>query len=178
MSNERLSIVVPVFNEQESLPECHQRLSMVLATIGMEYEVVYVNDGSVDQSWSILQQLRQADNRVALLDLSRNFGKEIALSAGLDVAEGDAVVVMDADLQDPPELIPKLVEQWRAGFDVVYAKRTARQNESWMKKTTAAMFYRVLGGVSRVHIPADTGDFRILSHRAVLALRSIVATPS
>lgn len=172
-NNLRLSVVVPVYNEQESLTECHGRLSAVLADMGMQYEVIYVNDGSRDQSWPLLQQLQRNDSHVSLLDLSRNFGKEIALSAGLDVAEGDAVVVMDADLQDPPELVPALISQWRAGFDVVYARRTARQNESWLKKTTAAAFYRVMTSISRVHVPEDTGDFRLLSRRAVLALRTM-----
>jgi polyisoprenyl-phosphate glycosyltransferase len=163
------SAVVPAYNEEEALPELHRRLSAVLDTLGAQWEIVYVNDGSTDGTLGVLTGLN--DPRVAIIDLSRNFGKEIALSAGLDHARGDAVVVIDADLQDPPELIPKLVEKWQEGFDVVYARRTEREGETWLKKATAKLFYRAIQSLSRVKIPPDTGDFRLLSRRAVNALK-------
>lgn len=169
--SETLSVVIPAYNEEASLDECHRRLSQVLAGLGLDYELVFVNDGSQDGTLAVLDRLRDLDAHVSVVDLSRNFGKEIALTAGLDVADGDAVVVIDADLQDPPELIPALVAEWRNGADVVYAQRVERRGESWLKRTTAAGFYRVIRRVSRVEIPRDTGDFRLLSRRAVLALR-------
>lgn len=168
-----LSVVVPAYNEQEVLPEFHRRLSAVLATLHGTCEVVYVNDGSRDRTMEVIRSLRAQDERVSLIDLSRNFGKEVALTAGLDHAIGDAVVVIDADLQDPPELIPELVAQWRAGFDVVFARRTARDGESLLKRATASAFYRLIQRVSRVEIPADTGDFRLLSRRAVDAVKQL-----
>ncbi|GIX49569.1 MAG: glycosyl transferase family 2 [Candidatus Tectimicrobiota bacterium] len=168
-----LSVVIPVYNEAETLPACVRRLTAVLDTLPMASEIVLVNDGSRDDSLAIMRQLHEADPRIAIVDLSRNFGKEIALSAGLDFAKGDAVVVLDADLQDPPELIPELVKHWRAGYDVVYGKRVARQGETWLKKATAYAFYRVLQKLARVPLPEDTGDFRLLSRRAVNALRQL-----
>ncbi|MDP2025284.1 glycosyltransferase family 2 protein [Sulfuriferula sp.] len=168
-----LSVVVPAYNELEVLPEFHRRLSAVLDGLGVTSEVVYANDGSCDGTLALLEQLAAADPRVAIVDLSRNFGKEIALTAGMDHARGEAVVVIDADLQDPPELIPELVKYWREGFDVVYAKRTVRDGESWVKKATAKLFYQVIRGMSRVDIPQDVGDFRLLSRRAVDALGSL-----
>jgi glycosyltransferase involved in cell wall biosynthesis len=133
-------------------------------------ELIFVDDGSIDGSLQILHDLSVVDPRVAVLELSRNFGKEIAMTAGLDHARGDAVVVIDADLQDPPELIPEMISHWRDGYDVVYAKRTARVGESFLKKSTAYLFYRVIGSLSRVSIPRDTGDYRLLSRRAVDAV--------
>ncbi len=165
-----LSVVAPVYNEAEVLPEFHRRLGEVLDQIGKTAEVVYVNDGSKDGTLSMLQELHARDPRVALVNLSRNFGKEIALTAGLDHAKGEAVVVIDSDLQDPPEIIPELLARWRQGYDVVYATRTARSGETFAKKLTAKYFYRIMKAMSRVEIPADTGDFRLLSRRAVDAL--------
>ena len=166
-----LSVVVPAYNEQEVLPEFHRRLAAVFERIpDADCEVVYVNDGSTDTTLSVMQELQAGDRRVSVVDLSRNFGKEIALTAGLDHARGDAVVVIDADLQDPPELIPTLIEGWRKGYDVVYARRTVREGETAFKKLTAHAFYRVVQGMGRVKIPADTGDFRLLSRRAVDSL--------
>lgn len=170
---QRLAVVVPVFNEEAVLAEFHQRLAGVLDGLEMKSEIIYVNDGSVDGSLNELQRLMATDARIALVDLSRNFGKEIAMTAGLDHAQGDAVVVIDADLQDPPELIPQLIEHWQAGYDVVYAQRTSRRGESAFKKTTAHLFYRLMQKLSRVHIPRDTGDFRLLSRRAVAALSGL-----
>ncbi len=165
-----LSVVVPCYNEQEVLPEFHRRLATVMTGLGLPWEVVYVNDGSGDGTLDVMRRLQQAHPEVAIVDLSRNFGKEIAMTAGLDATAGDAVVVIDADLQDPPEVIPQLVEQWHAGFDMVYARRATRLGESALKKVTAVWFYRVIGRLSRVRIPADTGDFRLMSRRAVDAL--------
>ena len=168
-----LSVLVPVYNEIDVLSEFHRRLTGVLRDCVDTYEVMYVNDGSTDGSLAWLERLCAEDPNAALVDLSRNFGKEIAMTAGLDHVRGDAVVVIDADLQDPPELIPKLLEQWRGGYDNVYARRRQRDGETWLKKTSASWFYQVIGRLSRVRIPQDTGDFRLLSRRAVEALRQL-----
>ena len=169
-----LSIVIPAYNEEEVLPEFHRRLTSVLEGIEGSCEILYVNDGSSDRTLEVLNDFK--DPRVWIIDLSRNFGKEIALSAGLDYARGEAVVVIDADLQDPPELIPKFIEKWQEGYDVVYARRTARDGETFIKKATAKLFYRFIQGVSRVKIPEDTGDYRLLSRRAVEALKQLRET--
>ncbi len=167
----KLSIVVPIFNEELVLERFHSRLDAVLQSLPFECEVIYVDDGSRDSSLAKLKRLRAADRKVGIVVLSRNFGKEAALTAGLDVASGDAVVVIDADLQDPPELIPALIAKWIEGFDVVYATRASRNGESFIKKLTAHCFYRLMGRMSDIKIPVDTGDFRLLSRRAVSALR-------
>lgn len=168
-----LSVVVPAYNEQEVLPEFHRRLCSVLASLCADAEIVYVNDGSTDDTFQVMGRLKNTWPRTAIVDLSRNFGKEIALTAGLDHAQGEAVVVMDADLQDPPELIPQLVEEWKNGYDVVYAKRVSRNGEGWIKKSTAYGFYRIIQKFSRTRIPEDTGDFRLLSRRALDALKQL-----
>ena len=168
-----ISIVIPAYNEVAVLPEFHRRLINVIDELGANCEIVYVNDGSRDGTLAIMRSIRAGDDRVSIIDMSRNYGKETAMTAGLDHACGDIVVVIDADLQDPPELIPKLVEQWRRGFDVVYAKRITRDGESIVKKITAFMFYRTIQRVSRVDIPPDTGDFRLLSRRAVEAIKQL-----
>ena len=154
------------------MPEFHQALSDVLSEQPFDFEIVYVNDGSTDDTLDRIYELRQQDDSITLIDLSRNFGKEIALTAGLHKAAGDAVIVIDADLQDPPELIPELIAEWQNGYDVVYAQRTHRRGESLLKRTTAHFFYRIIQRVNKVAIPEDTGDFRILSRRAVNALNS------
>lgn len=166
-----LSVIVPVYDEEEVLAEFHRRLAAVLDRTGLDAEIVYVNDGSRDGSLARLEALHRADARVAVIDLSRNFGKEVAMSAGLDAANGDAVVVIDADLQDPPELIPAMLDAWRDGHDVVLMRRRARLQESWLKKTTAHFFYRAIGRIGTIDIPENVGDFRLLSRRAVAALR-------
>lgn len=165
-----LSIVVPAFNEQEVLAAFHGRLAPVLDDLEMDAEVLYVNDGSSDGTLEVIRGLREQDPRVAILDLSRNFGKEIAMTAGLEHARGDAVIIIDADLQDPPELIPELVRHWRDGWDMVYAQRIERLGESLLKKATARWFYRLMQRVGRVRIPENAGDFRIMSRRAVDSL--------
>lgn len=165
-----ISVVVPLYNEQEVLAAFHQRLAAVMKGLSAQTEVLYVDDGSSDNSREILHALRQTDATVAVLELSRNFGKEIAMTAGLDYAAGDAVVIIDADLQDPPELIPELVRHWQQGYDVVYAQRVLRDGETFLKKLTASMFYRVMQRVGGIKIPPNAGDFRLLSRRAVEAL--------
>ena len=166
-----ISVVVPVYNEKEVIEEFHRRTVAVLKKLSMRFEVVYVNDGSSDESLDILKKLRYDDSSIAIVDLSRNFGKEIALSAGLDHANGDLVVVIDADLQDPPELIPEFIKHWHEGYDIIYGRRVGREGESSIKKLTAFCFYRVMGKLSRIKIPPDTGDFRLLSRRAVEAMK-------
>ena len=166
-----LSVVVPAYNEEPVLPDFHRRLAAVLDALPVHAEIVYVNDGSNDGTKSLLAALRETDARVAVIDLSRNFGKEIAMSAGLDHANGDAVVVIDADLQDPPELIPDMLRAWHEGFDVVLMRRRSRARESWLKKATAHAFYRAIGRMGTIDIPENVGDFRLLSRRAVAALR-------
>ncbi len=164
------SIVVPMFNEAAGILLLHDRLARVMDGLGEPWEVVCVNDGSRDATLSVVESLRDRDPRVAVVNLSRNFGKEIATTAGLDHARGAAVIVIDADLQDPPEVIPELVAAWREGFDMVYARRRVREGETWLKTRTAALFYRLMRNWGQVELPPDTGDFRLMSRRAVDAL--------
>ena len=165
-----ISIVVPAFNEQEVLDEFHRRLSAVLGGVDLPHEIVFVNDGSTDATLERMRAIQAADPNVAILDLSRNFGKEIAMTAGLDYANGDAVVIIDADLQDPPELIPAMIDQWRNGYHVVYAQRREREGETWLKRSTAHAFYRLMQLFGPVRLPLDTGDFRLMSRDAVNGL--------
>ena len=168
-----LSVVVPVYNEAAVIGDFHRRLVAVLDALGLASEIVYVNDGSRDDSMRQLRAFADTDARVVLLDFSRNFGKEIAMTAGLDHAAGDAVIVIDSDLQDPPELIPDMLRAWQGGADVVLMRRASREGESWFKKTSASAFYRFIGSIGELEIPADVGDFRLLSRRAVEALRQM-----
>ena len=168
-----LSIVVPVYNEELNLARLFERLESVMAQLAANYEIVCVNDGSRDNTLQALIEHHQRNPAIKVVNLSRNFGKEIALSAGIDYARGTAVVPIDADLQDPPELIGELVEKWREGYDVVYATRRSRQGESWLKRLTANAFYRTIDRMSRVPIPRDTGDFRLLDRRVVEALKQL-----
>lgn len=168
-----LSVVVPAYNEEGVLPEFHKRISAVLESMTIDAEIVYVNDGSIDNTLAVMQRMRESDPRVAIVDLSRNFGKEIALTAGLDHASGDAIVFIDADLQHPPELIPELVKHWMEGYDVVYAKRISRGGEGVLKKTSTHFFYRLIQMVSHVKIPVDAGDYRLLSRRALDSLKQL-----
>ncbi|MGB3394001.1 MAG: glycosyltransferase family 2 protein [Stenotrophomonas sp.] len=171
---ERLTIVVAACNEQDALPLLHPRIRAELERMpGIDGRVLYVDDGSSDDSWARMQQLAASDPQVAALRLSRNFGKEAALSAGLDFVDDGAVLILDADGQDPPELIPQFVALWQQGYDDVYGTRLARDGEGWLKRATAAAFYRVIGRLSKTPIPADTGDFRLLSPRALAALRQL-----
>lgn len=172
-ANALLSVVVPVHNEAQVLETFHQRLLAATADVGMQLELLYVDDGSNDDSLSRLLALREADPRVLVIELSRRFGKEVAVSAGLDHARGAAVAVIDADLQDPPELLPEFLAAWREGYDVVYGQRLSRRGESWLKSRLASGFYRLLNRLSDVPIPRDAGDFRLLSRRAVDAVMTL-----
>jgi glycosyltransferase involved in cell wall biosynthesis len=173
-SQRSLSVVIAAYNEQASLPLMHPRLRAALDGLGLEEtRVVYVDDGSRDDTWAVLQDIAAADPTVRLLRLARNFGKELALTAGLDHVDTDAVVILDADGQDPPELIGAFVDKWRQGYDVVYGTRTRRDGEGWFKRATAAAFYRVINRLSDTPIPPDTGDFRLMSRRVVAALGQV-----
>ncbi|HBK55887.1 MAG TPA: glycosyl transferase family 2 [Xanthomonadales bacterium] len=169
-SNGRLAVVVPARNEARALPLLHPRIVAALDGVDIDLEVIYIDDGSTDETWAVIQALAAADPRVRGLRLSRNFGKELALTAGLDAVEGDAAVVLDADGQDPPELIPQFIEKWRQGYDMVYGRRIQRDGETWLKRATAAAFYRSMERLSEIPVPRDTGDFRLLSRRALDAL--------
>ena len=175
MTRERLTFVIAAYNEALALPLLHPRLCAVLDGMpDIEGHILYVDDGSHDDTWPVIAGLAEADARVSALKLSRNFGKEAALTAGLDqVAEDSAVLILDADGQDPPELIPQFVAAWREGHDNVFGTRVERDGETWIKRLTAHGFYRVIGRLSKTPIPADTGDFRLLSPRALAALRQL-----
>ncbi len=166
-----LSIVVPLYNEEENLDALFSRLLNVLDELNMAYEIICINDGSRDRTLEGAITYSQQNPNIKVINLSRNFGKEIALTAGIDYSCGQAVIPIDADLQDPPELIVQLVEKWQEGFDVVYATRKSRQGETWLKRFTANAFYRVIGKMSKVSIPQNTGDFRLLDRQVVEALK-------
>ena len=168
-----LSVVVPLYNEEEVLPMLHRRLLAAVAAIAGGIEIVYVDDGSTDRTGQMLQQLRLACPLVSVVRFSRNFGKEQALTAGLQLARGDAVVLIDADLQHPPEMIPAMVAAWRDGADVVNMRRRDRGDESWLRRSSARLFYRLINGLSDTPIPPDIGDFRLFSRRAVDALNQL-----
>lgn len=170
----KISIIIPAYNEEESLPILYERLSKLMENMkAYEFEVLFINDGSKDKTVEIIKSMREKDNRICYVDFARNFGKEIAMIAGLDYATGDCVIFMDADLQDPPELIPELVKYWEEGYDDVYAKRRSRKGETWLKKFTSKMYYRVLQHVTKVEIQEDTGDFRLLDRRCANALKKL-----
>ncbi len=169
----KLTVVVPAYNESEGLRDFHARLAAVLDGLDLDCEVLYVDDGSRDDTYAVMTSLRATDARTSTLKLSRNFGKELALTAGLDYVDADAAIVIDADLQDPPELIPTFVQHWREGYDVVYGTRASRAGETGFKKLTSSGFYRVMEKLSATPIPRDTGDFRLLSRRALDALKQV-----
>ena len=170
----KITILVPAYNEEESLNALYERISKIMNEMSnYEFELLFVNDGSRDNTLKIIKELRQKDERICYVDFSRNFGKEIAMIAGLDYATGDCVIIMDADLQDPPELVPKMVELWEQGYDDVYAKRKSRAGETWLKKFTSKMYYKVLQSLTKVEIQKDTGDFRLLDRRCVNALKKM-----
>ena len=170
----KISIIIPAYNEEESLPHLYERLEKLMdSEQNYEFEILFVNDGSKDNTINLIKEYREKDNRICYVDFSRNFGKEIAMIAGLDYATGDCVIFMDADLQDPPELIPELVKYWEEGYDDVYAKRNSRKGETWFKKFTSKMYYRVLQHLTNVPIQEDTGDFRLLDRRCVNVLRKM-----
>jgi dolichol-phosphate mannosyltransferase len=166
------SLVVPIYNEENSLPELYRRLSAVMAQLG-EVELILVNDGSRDRSLQMLRELNEKDPRVCYISLARNFGHQIAVTAGLNFVRGQAIVVLDADLQDPPELIPSLIEKWQEGYQVVYAQRTRRRQEGWLKRLPAYLFYRLLRRLADIEIPTDTGDFCLMDRKVVDALNTM-----
>ncbi|MBT9506403.1 glycosyltransferase family 2 protein [Rhodoferax sp.] len=169
----QLSVIVPIFNEEAVIAQFHARLIQVLASCPGVHEIIYVDDGSTDSSRQVLEGLRQACPQVGVARLSRNFGKERAMTAGLEMARGEAVIILDVDLQDPPELIPRMLDAWRTGADVVNMRRTGRDGETMIKKATAHFFYRIINRLSDVSIPSDVGDFRLFSRRAVDALNRL-----
>ena len=173
-NKKKVTILVPAYNEQEVLPMLYDRLKAIMdELINYDFEILFVNDGSKDNTLKIIRELREKDNRVCYVNLSRNYGKETAMIAGLDYMKGDCVVLIDADLQDPPELIPEMITYWEEGYDDVYAKRRSRQGETFLKKFTSWGYYRVLQHMTRIEIQKDTGDFRLLDRRCVEALKQM-----
>lgn len=168
-----ISVVVPVYNEEAVVFESYKRLKGVMESLNEPYELVFVNDGSRDETPAIIRRICQSDSTVHLIDFARNFGHQIAITAGMDYASGEAVVVIDADLQDPPEVIPAMIAKWREGFDVVYGQRAERKGETLFKRFTSAAFYRVLQKLTDVDIPVDTGDFRLIDRKVCDALKGI-----
>jgi glycosyltransferase involved in cell wall biosynthesis len=175
VSRKRISVVVPVYHSEQILREFHRRLTAVLDGLdpAMDREIVFVNDASPDDSLSVLRELAAKDSAVRVLDLSRNFGHQVAITAGLDDARGDVVVVIDDDLQDPPEVIVEMLAKWREGYKVVYGQRTKRKGENAFKRGTAALFYRLLGRLSDVDLPVDAGDFRLMDRQVVEAVKAM-----
>jgi glycosyltransferase involved in cell wall biosynthesis len=169
----RYSVVVPCYNEEGVLHELYRRVQQVMAETGESWELVLVNDGSHDRTLQIMRELHSADPRVKVVDFARNFGHQIAFTAGVDFAQGEAVVVIDADLQDPPEVILEMIDRWRAGYEVVYAVRTERKGETWFKEFTAKLFYRIIYRITDVDIPLDTGDFRLMDRKVVEAMKQM-----
>ncbi|WP_118838264.1 glycosyltransferase family 2 protein [Salinibacter ruber] len=169
VKSEIVSVVVPCYNEEKVIETTHKRLSDVMEEETVDFEIIYVDDGSHDQTLNLLYDLHDRDDRVQVISLSRNYGHQVAITAGTDYARGDAVVVIDADLQDPPEVIPRMIEKWREGVDVVYGKRKQREGEGAFKRWSAKIFYRFINRISSVEIPLDTGDFRLMDRRAVEA---------
>jgi dolichol-phosphate mannosyltransferase len=169
----KLSIVIPIYNEEENIDSLINRLRTVVAQMQISCEYIFVNDGSKDHSFQLIKNLALADPAVKYIDFSRNFGHQIAVSAGLDLATGDRVAIIDADLQDPPELIIEMFAKMDQGYEVVYAKRNNRNGESWLKKFTAKVFYRILKSITSVKIPVDTGDFRIIDRKVVNVLKQM-----
>jgi dolichol-phosphate mannosyltransferase len=176
MDRPTLSFVLPIYNEEDVIPELHKRLTDFLAKLALPTEVIFVNDGSRDRSMELLRGLAQGEPRYRVLSFARNFGHQTAITAGVDYARGKAVVVMDADLQDPPEVVQAMVEKWREGFDVVYGRRRKREGESFFKLVTARIFYRVFSAMIPIEVPLDTGDFRLMSRRVIVALRELRET--
>ena len=173
----KVTIIVPAYNEEESLPFLYERLEKLMnENTNYEFEILFVNDGSKDKTIDLIKEYREKDKRINYVDFARNFGKEIAMIAGLDYATGDCVIFIDADLQDPPELIPEMIKHWEEGYDDVYAQRRSRKGETWLKKFTSKMYYRVLQSLTKVPIQKDTGDFRLLDKRCVNALRKMRET--
>ncbi len=173
MQRPALSIIIPVYNEEEIIEELDRRLKSFLVELDETWEVVFVDDGSQDRTPTALSELAATEPRYKVISFSRNFGHQIAITAGMDHAEGDAVVIMDADLQDPPEVVAEMLQKWREGYDVVYGQRSIRHGESVFKRATAAAFYRLLHALMPIEMPLDTGDFRLMSRSVVLSMRAL-----
>ncbi|NLM49774.1 MAG: glycosyltransferase family 2 protein, partial [Clostridiaceae bacterium] len=169
----KYSVVVPCFNEELTIREIYKRLKNVMDTLDDEYEIIFVNDGSRDDTEKIAKEICKNDKNVKLVSFSRNFGHQVAISAGMDLASGQAIVVIDADLQDPPEIIPEMIKLWKSGYDVVYGKRVKRKGETVFKKATAKIFYRLLKRLTSFDIPVDTGDFRLIDRKVCDILKSL-----
>ncbi|MDB9429147.1 glycosyltransferase family 2 protein [Microcystis aeruginosa CS-555/01A07] len=169
----KYSLIIPIYNEEETIPELYRRVSDVMDSLDDSVELILINDGSRDRSLNLMRELQERDARVCYISFARNFGHQAAVTAGLNFARGQVIVVLDADLQDPPELIPKMIESWQAGYHVVYAQRTKRKKESWFKRLTAYVFYRLLRRLADVDIPADTGDFCLMDRQVVDVLNSM-----
>jgi dolichol-phosphate mannosyltransferase len=167
------SLIIPIYNEEENIVELYRRVRSVMDRLDESVELIFINDGSRDRSLDLIRELQEKDDRICYLSLGRNFGHQIAVTAGLNFARGQAVIILDADLQDPPELIPDLLEKWRQGYQVIYAQRTKRKKESWFKRFTAYIFYRLLQQLADVNIPTDTGDFCLMDRRVVNLLNSM-----
>jgi dolichol-phosphate mannosyltransferase len=173
MKEPTFTIIAPIFNELENIPELYPRLRDVMDQTGEPWELILVDDGSTDGSTEVMRKLADNDPRVRPVIFARNFGHQIAVTAGIDYSRGDAVVIIDADLQDPPEVILDLIEKWREGYEVVYAVREEREGESWFKKTTASLFYRLIFKITDVNIPLDTGDFRLIDKKVVTVMKQM-----
>jgi dolichol-phosphate mannosyltransferase len=169
--NIKYSIIAPIYNELDNLPELHKRVRDVMSTLDGNWELILVDDGSTDGSTDRIRELAAQDGHVRPVIFARNFGHQVAITAGWDYARGEAVVIIDADLQDPPEVIPGMIEKWKEGYEVVYAVRAEREGETWFKKTTAAAFYRIIYRITDVKIPVDTGDFRLMDRKVVNVLK-------
>lgn len=169
----KYSLIIPIYNEEETIPELYRRVSDVMDSLDDSVELILINDGSRDRSLKLMRELQERDARVCYISFARNFGHQAAVTAGLNFARGQVIVVLDADLQDPPELIPKMIESWQAGYHVVYAQRTKRKKESWFKRLTSYVFYRLLRQLADVDIPADTGDFCLMDRQVVDVLNSM-----
>jgi dolichol-phosphate mannosyltransferase len=173
MTQIRYSIIAPCYNEEENLPELYQKIKTTLEKTGEVWELILINDGSRDCTAQVMRELHAADPRVHYIDFARNFGHQIAVTAGMDYAQGEAIILIDADLQDPPELILEMIDKWKEGYEVIYAVRTGRKGESWFKLMTAKLFYRLIYRITDVDIPLDTGDFRLMDRKVVNAMRQM-----
>lgn len=171
----KISIIIPTYNEEESLPYLIERINKLMTSLEKKYdfEILFINDGSKDKTLDLIKKYRDSDKRICFVDFSRNFGKEIAMKAGVDYCTGDCAIFLDADLQDPPELIPEMIKYWEEGYDDVYARRKSRKGETLLKRITSKMYYRVLQALTPVEIQVDTGDFRLLDRRCINVLKSM-----